>query len=187
MKFENLKRELESFAKNVEKQAKGIMANSKDALGKARGNTAIGNSIRFEINEEEKGVSVKFFMLDYGTYLDKGVSGNNVTRSFTNYKLVSETSPYRYTTKQPPPDILSRWIKKKGIKPKGLGRGRDIKTGQYISNLAFIIGKKIKARGIPSISFLQKPLGENYAILKEKLLTEFKEDVRVYLTTFTKN
>ena len=180
MKTENLKRYLESFGANVVKEAKGV-------LSSVKGNTALGNSIRVQVDEEQKGVSVKFFMLDYGTYLDKGVSGNNVTRSFTNYKLVNETSPYRYTTKQPPPDILSRWVKKKGIKPKGLGRGRDIKTGQYISNLAFIIGKKIKARGIPSISFFQEPLGTNYALLKEQLLSEFKEDVQVYLTTFTKN
>ena len=186
MKTENLKRYLEGFAKTVEKESKGILYNSKDALGKARGNTALGNSIRFEVTEEDKGYSIKFYMLDYGTYLDKGVSGNKVQRSFKNYKLVKETSPYKYTIKQPPPDILSRWVKKKGIKPKGLGRGRDIKTGQFISNLAFIIGKKIKARGIPSISFFQVPLGSNYAKLQKGLLKEFKEDISTYLTTFTK-
>tara|TARA_R100001463_G_scaffold19995_1_gene48940 strand:- start:235 stop:786 length:552 start_codon:yes stop_codon:yes gene_type:complete len=179
MKTENLKRYLESFGANVVKESKGI-------LSFAKGDTALGNSIRVQVDEEDKGYSVKFYMLDYGTYLDKGVSGNKVQRSFTNYKLVKEISPYRYTIKQPPPDILSRWIKKKGIKPKGLGRGRDKNTGQYISNLAFIIGKKIKARGIPSISFFQAPLGSNYAKLQKGLLKEFKEDISTYLTTFTK-
>jgi len=184
METPKLQRYLDSFASTVVKQSKINMANSKDALNKKRGNTAIGNSIRSEVVKEANGYSIKFYMLDYGEFLDKGVSGNKVPRTYTDYKLQIKSSPYSYTNRQPPPDILSRWIKKKGIKPKGLGRGRDKDTGRYISNLAFYIGKKIKMRGIPSISFFSKPIGVNYAKLKEELLTDFTEDVKTYLTTF---
>jgi hypothetical protein len=119
-------------------------------------------------------------MLDYGTFLDKGVSGNKEKRSFENYKGETQSSPYSYTTKQPPPDILSKWIKKKGIK------GRDKKSGRFISNLslAFIIGRKIKRDGIKSLSFFQQPLGEGYKELQDKMLTELKLDIETYLTTF---
>ena len=58
-------------------------------------------------------------MADYGTFLDKGVSGSKKKRSFTNIKGRKESSPYSYTTKGPPIDILSKWIKKKGIKGHG--------------------------------------------------------------------
>ena len=125
-------------------------------------------------------------MADYGTFLDKGVSGNKTKRSFTNYKLKNESSPYSYTTKGPPIDILSKWIKKKGIKPKGLGRGRSKKTGQFLSGFAYLISKKIKREGIKSLSFFSRPLGINYKELQDNLLKEFKKDVSTYITTFTK-
>ena len=179
MKTEKLKRYLEGFGSTVVKESKGILKANK-------GDTALGKSIRVQVDQEENGYSVKFYMLDYGTYLDKGVSGNEETRSFTNYKLVNQVSPYQYTTKGPPIDILSKWVEKKGLKPKGWGKGRDKDTGRYISGLAIYISHKIKVRGIPSISFFQKPLGSNYVKLKDKILKEFTEDVQVYLTTFTK-
>ncbi len=179
MRTKNLENYLKSFGKTIVKESQGILQADK-------GTTALGKSIDFKVTKEPQGYSVKFYMYDYGTFLDKGVSGNKVKRTFTNYKGKKESSPYSYTTKQPPPDILSRWIKKKGIKPQGLGRGRDKNTGQYISNLAFIIGRKIKARGIPSISFFSKPFGDNYAALGKNILKEFTNDVTTYITTFTK-
>jgi len=180
MKTENLERYLDLFAAKVVKE-------SKEKLEAAKGSTALGNSIRAKVSADPNGFSVKFYMLDYGTFLDKGVSGTKIKRSFTNNKLKNESSPYSYTTKGPPIDILSKWIKKKGIKPTGTGRGRSKKTGQYISGLAYLISKKIKREGIKSISFFSKPLGINYKELQEKFLREFKKDVSTYITTFTKH
>ena len=75
--------------------------------------------------------------------------------------------------KQPPPDILSKWIKRKGLK------GRDKKSGRFISNmsLAFIIGRAIKRDGIKSLSFFQKPLGLGIKQFGKELLKNIKEDV----------
>ena len=53
MKTENLKRYLESFGANVVKEAKGV-------LSSVKGNTALGNSITVQVDEEQKGVSVKW-------------------------------------------------------------------------------------------------------------------------------
>lgn len=179
MKTENLERYLNSFANQV-------VSDSKAMLQRAKGSTALGNTIKTKVTTDPNGYSVKFYMADYGTFLDKGVSGNKTKRSFTNYKGQNESSPYSYTTKGPPIDILSKWIKKKGIKPKGLGRGRDKKTGQFLSGFAYLISKKIKREGIKSLSFFSKPLGINYKDLQDNLLKEFKEDVSTYITTFTK-
>ena len=184
MDTKSLEKYLNDFGNKVIKDAKDNMAASKDSMGKKRGDTAVGQSIRFEVVSDEKGFTTKFYMLDYGTFLDKGVSGNETQRSFKNYKGVVESSPYKYTTKGPPIDILSKWIKKKGIKPKGLGKGRSKKTGQYVSGFAYLISKKIKREGIKSLSFFQNPFGEGYDELKIKMLKELKLDIQTYLTTF---
>jgi len=179
MKLENIERYLNSFANSVVKDSKNL-------LQKDKGSTALGGSIRAKVSLDPNGYSVKFYMFDYGTFLDKGVSGTKIKRSFTNYKGKKESSPYSYTTKGPPIDILSKWIKKKGIKPKGLGRGRDKKTGQFLSGFAYLISRKIKRDGIKSLSFFSKPLGLKYDNLKEDFLKVFTDDVSTYITTFTK-
>ena len=184
METQNLENFLKSFGDNVVREAKFNMANSKDSMGKARGDTAIGQSIRVRVVPNATGFSTKFYMLDYGTFLDKGVSGNKNKRSFTNYKDKSQSSPYSYTTKGPPIDILSKWIKRKGIKGHGIKKGRSKNTGQYISGLAYLISKKIKREGIKSLSFFQKPLGFYYRELKEDMLKKLKLDIETYLTTF---
>ena len=144
-----LERYLNSFGQKV-------VQKSKDNLKSDKGSTALGKSIRFEVNKEANGYSIKFYMLDYGTFLDKGVSGNKVKRNYINIKGKSETSPYSYTTKGPPIDIISKWIKRKGIEPKGLGRGRSKTTGQYVSGFAYLISKKNKKRRNPKFKFFFK-------------------------------
>ena len=74
--------------------------------------------------------------------------------------------------------------KKERNKPKGLGRGRDKKSGQFLSGFAYLISRKIKREGIKSLSFFQKPLGIGYDRLKTQLLKELKIDIETYLVTF---
>ena len=180
MKVPSLIKFLKSFGNQV-------VRDSQNLLKKEKGETALGQSIRFEVVAEEMGYATNFYMEDYGEYLDQGVSGNKKKRSYTTYLGSSKASPYSYTSKGPPIDILSKWIKKKGIKPKGFGRGRSKKTGQYVSAFAYLISRKIKREGIKSISFFQKPLGIGYEKLKTELLKEMMLDIQTYITTFTKH
>jgi len=177
MDTKNIERYLNSFGGQVVKDSKTL-------LKKEKGDTALGKSIRFKVVPTAKGFDTKFYMDDYGTFLDKGVSGNKKKQSFKDYKGRGMSSPYSYTTKGPPIDILSKWIKRKGIKPKGLGRGRSKDTGQFVSGFAYLISRKIKREGIKSISFFQKPLGLYYRELKDDLLKKLKLDIESYLTTF---
>ena len=55
----NLENYLKSFGDNVVKEAK---AN----LQSAKGDTALGKSIRVEVVPTETGFSTRFYMLDYG-------------------------------------------------------------------------------------------------------------------------
>tara|TARA_R110001606_G_C15087222_1_gene618031 strand:+ start:141 stop:683 length:543 start_codon:yes stop_codon:yes gene_type:complete len=177
MKTDNIERYLESFGKQVVNRAKGNLQKMKG------GGTALELSIRFEVIPDNEGFSVEFWMGSYGTYVDKGVSGNKKSRKFKDYKNKTISTPYKYGSKQPPPDILAKWISKKGIK------GRDKKTGKYISNmsLAFIIGRKIKRDGIQGISFFQKPLGLGLKQFGKHLLQNVKEDIMSNLQKETKS
>ena len=173
METKNIEAYLNSFGKQV-------VNRSKANLGKAKGgNTALAQSIRFEVKPDGNGFVVKFYMDNYGAFLDKGVSGNKKKQSYKNYKNQMESSPYSYTTKQPPPGILAKWIKKKGIK------GRDKKSGRFISNLslAFIIGRSIKRDGIKSLSFFQKPLGLGMKEFGKDLLGALTTDITDSIST----
>ena len=167
MKTENIERYLNSFGKQVVNRAKG---NLKKAKG---GGTDLEESIRFEVITEGDGFTVQFYMNNYGQFLDKGVSGTKERQNYKDYNNKVISSPFKYTNKQPPPGILSKWISKKGIK------GRDKKTGRFISNmsLAFIIGRKIKRDGIKSLSFFQKPLGLGLKQFGKDLLDNVAEDI----------
>ena len=167
MKTDNIERYLNSFGKQVVNRAKGNLQKAKG------GGTALEQSIRFEVVADADGFTLQFYMSDYGTFQDKGVSGNKQQQKYKDYKGKVITSPYKYTTKQPPPGILAKWISKKGIK------GRDKKSGRFITNLslAFIIGRAIKRDGIKSLSFFQKPLGLGLKQFGKDLLGNVKQDI----------
>ena len=174
MDHKNVERYLNSLGTQVVNRAKA-------SLGKEKGGgTALAGSIRYEITKE---LTVKFYMADYGKFLDKGVSGTQVKRSFKNQENQDEKSPFSYTTKGPPIDILSKWIKMKGIKPKGFKRGRSKKTGQYLAGFAYLISRKIKRDGIKGLSFFQKPYGlamKNFdALYGQALRQDIEEALKV--------
>jgi len=147
MKTEALERYLNSFGKQVVNRAKGNLQKAKG------GGTNLEKSLSFKVVTSAEGFSVQFYMDSYGTFVDKGVSGTDVRRSFKDYKGRTISSPYKYTTKQPPSRVLDKWIVKKGIAP------RDEK-GRFMSrkSISFLIARSIKRKGIQGISFFQKPL-----------------------------
>ena len=173
MDTQNLERYLDSFGRQVVKDAK---AN----LQKAKGNTALGESIRFKVVPTEQGFSTQFYMADYGTFLDKGVSGTNKKKTFEDYKGTKRSSPYKYTTKQPPTGVIDKWVVRKGLKGSRDKEGRFIKR----KSMVFLIARSIKRNGIKSLSFFQKPLGLGYEKLQKQMLKELKLDIQTYLTTF---
>jgi hypothetical protein len=172
MKTDNIEKYLNSFGKQV-------VAQSKTTLNyKKKGSTKLENSITFKVVTEADGFSVQFYMDSYGTFVDKGVSGTKTKRTFKDYKSKTISSPYKYTTKQPPSRVLDKWIVKKGIAP------RDEK-GRFISrkSISFLIARSIKRNGIQGISFFQKPLGLGLKQFGKDLLENVKEDIIEGLTT----
>ena len=172
MKTENIERYLNSFGKQVVNRAKGNIQKAKG------GGTALEQSIRFEVITDADGFTVQFYMADYGTFVDKGVSGNKKQQRFKDYKNKVITSPYKYTTKQPPSGVLDKWVVRKGIAPRD-EEGRFIKR----KSLVFLIARKIKRDGIKGISFFQKPLALGLKQFGKDLLSNVKEDIIAGLTT----
>jgi hypothetical protein len=168
MKTKNIEKYLDSFGKYVVQQ-------SKSNLTKAKKNVSsnLYNSIKFKVAVTKRGFSVDFYMLDYGTFVDKGVSGNKKIQNFINYDGKKVESPFKYKSRMPPTDILAKWISARRIK------GRSEKTGRFISNksLAYIFARKIKRDGIRSTSFFQKPLALAIKRFGVGMLNAVKEDV----------
>jgi hypothetical protein len=187
MNTDNFERYLNSFGGQV-------VRDSRKLLQSAKGSTALGKSIRFKVVPTATGFDTKFYMDDYGTYLDKGVSGTEQKISFKDFKGKTISSPYKYTTKHPPTGILEKWIKRKGLKGrKALKKYRKTDSpktikgaGRFITNqsFAFAIAKTIQRYGIKSLSFFQQPLGIGYRKLQKQILKELKLDIQTYLTTF---
>ena len=155
MKTEALERYLNSFGKQVVNRAKGNLQKAKG------GGTNLEKSIDFKVTNNAEGFAVQFFMTDYGTFVDKGVSGTNKRRSFKDYEGKVISSPYKFGTgssrvgkaKGGMSGIMAKWVKKKGF------QWRD-KKGRFMSrkSISFLIARSIKRKGIQGISFFQKPL-----------------------------
>jgi len=170
MKTEALERYLNSFGKQVVNRAKGNLQKSKG------GGTNLEKSLSFKVITDADGFSVQFFMDSYGKYVDKGVSGTEVTRSFKDYKGKTLKSPFGYRKakghSQPPTKALDKWIVKKGIAP------RD-KEGKFMSrkSIKFAIARSIGKKGIQGISFFQKPLMLGMKEFGNKFGEAIKEDI----------
>ena len=111
----NTERALNKFGKAVVQQSRSRLTKEKK-----NATSDLYNSLSFtpaKISNNGNIVSFSFEMLDYGEYVDKGVSG--VDQKYD--------TPYAYTTKPPPPSVFGKWAKAKGIKP------RDKKTGKFIT------------------------------------------------------
>tara|TARA_R100000908_G_C3742852_1_gene138913 strand:- start:590 stop:1132 length:543 start_codon:yes stop_codon:yes gene_type:complete len=175
MNIEALERYLNSFGKQVVRQAK-------DNLTSAGKEGALQKSISFFITAQKGLITIKFKMASYGKFVDKGVSGTEKERSFKDYKGKTLKSPFRYKKSkghsQPPTKALDKWIVKKGIAP------RDEK-GKFISrkSIKFLIARSIGKKGIQGISFFQNPLmlgmkqfnGKFGASLKESIIDSLKK------------
>ena len=173
MKTDNIERYLNSFGKYVVKQSRTNLTKGKKNVSKE-----LYNSISFKVVTDANGFSVQFYMADYGTFIDKGVSGNKQQRSYKDYTGKTVKSPYKYTTKQPPSKLLDKWIVKKGIAP------RD-KQGKFISrkSISFLIARSIKIKGIKSTSFFQRPMELALKDFSIDLLGSIKKDIINGLTT----
>ena len=170
-----LERYLNSFGKSVVNKAKGILKKKKKVVsGK------LLNSISYKLKKDNDGLTVQFMMVDYGTFVDKGVSGTKQKRTYVDYKGKRKDTPYEFgkTRDGGLTRGLDNWIVRRGIAP------RDAK-GRFISrkSLKFLIARKIYTKGIQGVSFFQKPLQLGMKDFYNKVGKAIKEDIENIIKT----
>ena len=106
---------LNSLGKYVVKQSRTMLTKAKKNVNKD-----LYNSISYKVVPDGDGFALQFFMLNYGKFVDKGVSGNKKIQDYTTWDKRKVESPLAY--------LISRSIKRDGIKslsffqrPLGLG------------------------------------------------------------------
>ena len=187
--FTSVERYLESYGAYIVRQAES-------RLNRRKVSGALRNSLRYKLIKNKDGYVLMFLSNRYGEFINKGVSGTQVVRSFIDKDGKRRTSPHKYTTKQPPIFAIERFIKQAGIKGRSKGT-RYVKKdgtvkyygrGRFISNrsLAFIFAKSIKRKGIRAASFYTQPLSYSYKVFKKEMLKNFRQDVLKEIKLFTK-
>ena len=165
--MEALERYLNSFGKYIIKQSRANLSRKKKNVSKE-----LYNSLEFKVVKTTEGFSVQFFMADYGTFIDKGVSGTKKINEYTTYDGRKVESPYKYRGKRPPMRVFDKWIIRRGIAP------RD-EQGKFISrkSLQYLIANKIYTQGIQGISFFQRPLQLGLKDFYYEVGNAIKEDI----------
>ena len=185
MKTENLERYLTSFGKYVITQSRANLTRGTKKYGSKNNTKQLYNSLKFELLPTSEGFTVEFFMADYGTFVDKGVSGKKQIRTFTDYEGKTLNSPYQYRNKMPPPTILDKWIVRRGLAPrtkKGRFKARTIDKAGFAKSIQFLVAKKIQMQGIQGISFFQRPLMLAFEDFNKQVLTAVERDIIDNLT-----
>ncbi len=153
--------ELKDFAERVIRNAKrNLKRKGKSASGD------LASSLDYDLKVHKNSFSLQFFMMEYGTFVDEGVSG----------KSKKYNTPYSFTNRMPPSKPISDWIRKKGIK------GRDAR-GRFINNdsLSFLIRRSILDKGIKPTQFFTKPFQNAFKKLDTDLLEQFGLDIDDFL------
>mgnify|MGYP003108964988 CR=1 FL=1 len=188
--YNHLQNYLKSWGKEVVQEAKDNLR----AAGKSGG--PLDRSIKSRVYTTGEDYVVEFKMLDYGTFVDKGVSGIGGTiktglqagtysgiNKFVNYNSDLKNSPYRFGSGSGPRGGMTKGIAK-FIRKNTINR--DLETGKFIpaKSIAIAIMKVLWIKGIKGVSFFQDSLMLGLSDFKVNVAPEIKEDIIDTLVTF---
>ena len=172
----NVENYLNSLGKYVVKQSRTMLTKAKKNVSKD-----LYNSIKYEVVPDGDGFSLQFYMLNYGQFVDKGVSGKKKIQDYTTWDKRKVASPFQFGTgsslvskaKGGMSGIMTKWVKKRGFQWK------DKQTGKFMSHksMGYLIARSIYRDGIKSLSFFQRPLGLGLEKFPADLLGAVKEDI----------
>ena len=187
--LDNLKAELNKFAKAVIKQSRTRL--SKDG----KGGGSLYKSLDSDINVSKNSFSLEFMMEDYGIFQDKGVKGNDPSKVSPNAKITGQQAPnskYRFGSGKTGnySDFVSsieKWAKKKNVRLREhkIVNGKKVSTGKFAKGnyktLAHIIAGNIYNRGIKPSLFFTKPFEHAFKNLDKDIVNAFALDVEKLL------
>lgn len=167
MDREGIQKALDRFKKHVISQARANLTRGNKNVTKG-----LYNSIRGTAKLSKNSIEVNFSMEEWGLYQDKGVSGTE--RKYT--------TPYKYTSKQPPARVFDKWVVRKGIAPRN-------KDGTFLNrkSLNFAIARSIYKKGIKPSLFFTKPFEAAYRNLPNELIDVYGLEVADLFTSSLKD
>jgi len=152
--------------KALNKFAKYVIQQSRSNLSKQKKNVSsdLYGSLGYDLNVSPNSFSLEFYMLPYGEFIDKGVSGTK-----KRYNTI-----YEYTNKKPPMEPLMQWAKARNIRLRD-EKGK-FKKGNY-RTIGFILQKSIYEKGIKPSLFFTKPFEKAFDNLPPELIDSFGLDI----------
>lgn len=159
MKLKNTKEELNRFAKYVIQQARTNL--TKKGMNVSND---LYKSLDYDVYDNGAQINLEFYMLPYGDFIDKGVSGTK-----RKYNTI-----FSYSNKQPPTEALANWAKARNIRLRD-EKGR-YKKGNYKS-IGFVLARSIKEKGIKPSLFFTKPFEKAFERLPADLIDRFNLDL----------
>jgi len=167
MKYEELQKVIDKYAKYVVQQSKSNLTKSD------KGGGALYESISYEVDIEQNIFLLDFLMEEYGQFVDEGVQGANPSLVKGGYQK-APMSKFKYTTKMPPMQMLADWAKKKNIRFRN-AKGQ-FKSGSNIS-MGFALQRSIFAQGLKGNEFFTRPFNKGLLDLPDELLEAFILDI----------
>lgn len=157
--FINTKKALNEFAKYVIQQSKSNLSKQKKSV-----TGDLYGSLGYDLNTSPNSFSLEFYMMDYGQFVDQGVSGIDMKYN----------TPFSFTNKKPPMQPLADWAKKRNIRLRD-EKGR-FKKGNYRS-IGFVLQKSIYEKGIKPSLFFTKPFEKAFDRLPPDIIRNFGLDI----------
>lgn len=150
-KFVNTEAFIKRYGNQVEKEIKNRLKNAgKFASGK------LYKSIRHDVKIEKGQFILRFFMEDYGRFVDKGVIGAESGKAGEGGK-----SEYKFKDKMPPEKPFRSWLKKRGID----------------KSKSFVIRRSIYLFGITPTNFFTIPTRRRLDFFNKELEKNMERDI----------
>ena len=167
---------LNIFGTDVVSQAR-INFRHKDASGRG------SKSIDYEFEVHPNSFMLAFEMESYMEFHDKGVKGvggRKADGSIWKRKRVLPNSPYKYTNREPPARVFSRWSIRRGIAPRTSG-------GQFQKrkSLQFALANSVYHTGIETSLFFTRAFNKEFGNLPNELVEAYGLDVEQFLKSTT--
>ena len=188
----NVREELNRFAKYVVSQSRANLTRGSKPYGSKNDSKKLYNSLDYDVTVSKNSFQLAFLMEDYGIFQDKGVRGKDPSKVSPNAKITGQqapNSPYRFgsgKTGNWKEFVLNieKWAKKKNLRLRDK-KGRFTK-GNYKS-IAHIVAGNIYNRGIKPSLFFTKPFEKAFSNLSKDLIEAYKLDVEQLIKTTVNN
>tara|TARA_R110000803_G_scaffold85614_1_gene151924 strand:- start:98 stop:658 length:561 start_codon:yes stop_codon:yes gene_type:complete len=182
----NVKEELNRFAKYVISQSKGNLTR----LKKGGGN--LYNSLDSNVKVSKNSFELSFLMEDYGIFQDKGVKGKDPSKVSPNAKITGQQAPnskYKFGSGKVGNyagfvKSIEKWAKKKNIRLRD-SKGRFTK-GSY-KTISHIIAGNIYNRGIKPSLFFTKPFEKAFKNIDKDLIKAYRLDIETLMNNSINN